>query len=282
MRPRIVTFLNELVGTELINYLVPTGLTIYVMTLVIVGWVFVKRCERLDSTKFHLLGICLFAIIGGLIGARLFYVLQHYDCYIENPLMVLNCSGGSASWGAYVGGLFGFLFYLVVAKLPILKYLDVLGSSLGLGPFIGRWACFLSGCCFGTLTTLPWGVQYPQYSSAYRKQIDMGIINEEATLSSSVHPVQIYASIAGLIIFFILSKIWNKYNKLPGVTFAAYWLIYGVLRFGIEFFRGDIPRFTSLQLSLSQIICLLLISFSTIGILYLLFKYQNKERLPNF
>jgi len=259
MRPRIVDFLNELWQTGLFSYLVPTGTTLYLACVLTVALVFIHRCERTGLSASDAVYLSFLTIITAAIGSRIFYLLQHLPYTVNNPSVILGC-GGTASWGAYFGGIGFFIFYLYIKNLPILPYLDVLGSSLGLGPFIGRWSCFMNGCCFGTITDIPWSVKFPKYSHAYEMHIKNGLIDGNSLLSEAVHPVQIYSSLATFIIFIIISWFWKKYRKHPGLTFIIYALIYCTTRFGMEFFRGDVGRYGALDLTLSQFICLIVIT----------------------
>ncbi|MCK6622218.1 MAG: prolipoprotein diacylglyceryl transferase [Calditrichaceae bacterium] len=283
MRPRIIHFLTDLFDSHYVNYFVPTASIIYITALSAVAWLFIHRCKSSGLPKNVARGAILVGILAAIVGARLFYLLQHFDNTLQHPELILRFSGGTASWGAYLGGVTAFLLYLRKAKTHRLNYLDVLGSVFGIGPFIGRWACFLNGCCYGTPTNLPWGIQFPQNSFAYNAHLREGLINSADTLSLSVHPVQIYGSILAIIIFFITSYFWKKYSKFPGLTFLFYWLIYGVLRFFNEFFRGDVPRYTDLHLTHSQIIIIFIISGACLGITYLFkVKRNGLNRTYNF
>lgn len=283
MRPRIIDFLLQQFHTSYVIYLIPKGIVIYIVAISIVFWLFVKRCENSGLSKYYSLGIGIIAICSGIVGARVFYLLQHLDTVLVTPGLMFKLGPGTASWGAYIGGLLGFIIYVKIKKLDTLKYLDVSGSTLGLGPFIGRWACFLNGCCFGSPTSLPWAVRYPSNSFVYQSQLGTGMISKEESLSLPVHPVQIYSSLAGLLLFFLLTIFWKKHRIYPGVTFLTYWAIYCMLRFGDDFFRGDHNQYFIFNLSLSQIICLIIILIA----LFLICKRSNifkagEIRISNF
>jgi phosphatidylglycerol:prolipoprotein diacylglycerol transferase len=258
MRPRVVEFLNELCNTQLFTYLVPSGTTIYLASVLTVALVFIKRCERTGLSASHALYLSIFTAMAAAFGSRIFYLLQHISSTLANPLVIFYC-GGTASWGAYLGGIGFFIFYLFIKNIPIRPYLDVLGSSLGLGPFIGRWSCFMNGCCFGSTTHVPWSVRFPKYSQVYQLQVNNGLIDYNSSLSEAVHPVQLYESLTTLVIFLILSWFWKKNRDNPGLTFLTYVLMYCITRFVIEFFRGDVDRYSPLNLTVSQFICLIII-----------------------
>lgn len=233
-----------------------------------------RRCQVAGLSTYHALRAIVLAIVGAIVGAHVFYLVQHLKYVIDHPHLILNVTRGTASWGAYLGGIFCFSLYLRKQRLSIMSYADVLASSLALGPLIGRWSCFLNGCCYGTLSNLPWAVAFPKYSTPYREHLKLGLIQPDATLSLSVHPVQVYSSLAALIIFFLISKFWLCYRNKPGLTFAAYWLLYCVIRFGIEFLRGDVDHYG--RLSLSQIICLIIIVLASAGISTMLSIYKKR------
>jgi len=231
----------------------------HVLALTVVMWIFVRRSENTGLSAYHALGAAILGMVGGLLGARILYLLQHFQYTISNPKVLFDLAGGTISWGAYLGGLCGFLFYLRMKNLQVFRYADILGASLGLGPFFGRLACFLNGCCYGTQSTLPFAVQYPENSYAYTAHLRAGLIGPDAVLSLPVHPVQIYASVAAFIIFMITSLFWAHFKDRVGATFVFYWFVYGTFRFLIEFLRGESARFGILNLTMSQYICILLV-----------------------
>jgi phosphatidylglycerol---prolipoprotein diacylglyceryl transferase len=92
------------------------------------------------------------------------------------------------------------------------------------------------------LSDLPWAVQYPVGSYAYYAHLNKGLISSADMLSLPVHPDQLYCVLKGMILFIIFSVLWEKDLFKPGVLFFLFWMSYAVLRFIIEFFRGDEKR----------------------------------------
>jgi phosphatidylglycerol:prolipoprotein diacylglycerol transferase len=276
MRPRIVDFLVNLTGFQAVNYLVPTGATIYIIAIGTVCLVFYNRCRRANLPHKHALRVSIATILSAIIGVRLFNMLETLITAGEIPHSWFSLGGGTTSWGAYFFGFGAFCLYLVYNRQPLLRYADIFGASLGLGPFIGRWACFFNGCCYGKLSELFWSVRYPQYSPAYNAQWKAGLIDLELPFSLPVHPFQLYASLAALFIFIVASKIYLRYKEKPGITIVSYGLLYGLVRFLVEFFRGDVPRYTSLALTLGQVVCTIVVIISA-GSLWLL---QKRYRIP--
>ena len=269
MRPRIVNFLENLYEMPSINYFVPTGRILYIAALSAIVLFFIHRCKQTGLPGNIAWGAILFGILGAMVGARGFYLVQHLGYTLEHPESIWRLGGGTVSWGGYIGGLLCFLFYLRKEKALLLNYLDVLSSVLGLGPFIARWACFLNGCCYGRPTDFPWGVQFPQNSFAYNTHLKAGFIERHDFLSLSVHPVQIYSSVAGIFLFLITTYLWKRYREISGFTFLFYWLMYGIIRFVIEFFRGDGTRYTDFNLTFAQLIILIILPAVIAGFIYL-------------
>ncbi|MHC4431443.1 MAG: prolipoprotein diacylglyceryl transferase [Planctomycetota bacterium] len=113
----------------------------------------------------------LYSLIGGVVGARLFFVIHYFDQFAERPLEVFFIwQGGLELLGGIVLAVAVILFYLIYHKLPLRKYLDILAVGLMLALVFGRIGCFLNGCCYGKPTELPWGVHFPYGSFAYLSQ----------------------------------------------------------------------------------------------------------------
>ncbi|MBU4305688.1 MAG: prolipoprotein diacylglyceryl transferase [Candidatus Omnitrophica bacterium] len=162
-------------------------------------------------------------IFCGLIGGRLFYVFLNKDFYFNAPLEVFKLyKGGLVFHGSFFLGLLCAVFFIKKHRLPFLKTMDVLALFLPLAHAFGRMGCFLNGCCYGRVTDLPWGVVFP------------GAV-------FPVHPVQLYAVFFLISIFSVLVLI-GKRKQFDGQIISVYLILYGVVRFGLEFFRGDNPK----------------------------------------
>jgi len=115
----------------------------------------------------------LYSLIGGVAGARLFFVIHHLDNFQEHPLEVFAIwQGGLELYGGIILALTIIYCYLRYHKLPIRRYFDILAIGLMLALVFGRIGCFLNGCCFGKPTELPWAVRFPYASFAYRSQVN--------------------------------------------------------------------------------------------------------------
>jgi len=113
----------------------------------------------------------LYSLIGGVVGARIFFVIHYWELFAGRPHEIFYIwQGGLELLGGVVLAIAVIIFYLIYHKLPILKYLDILAIGLMLALVFGRIGCFLNGCCYGKPTDLPWGVHFPYHSFAYLSQ----------------------------------------------------------------------------------------------------------------
>ena len=196
------------------------------------GVIYVYRVSRKRKIPFDpLLTLAYIMIFGGVLGARLFYVLFHLDEFKNDWLASINPfhSGqfGIAGLNLYGGfSLRLFSFYLYSEKrLPLLSTLDLFAPTVGLGLIFTRVGCFLNGCCFGTPTDLPWGVEFPNDS------IPFYIFGTE-----HLHPAQLYSSLYGLLLFLVLH--WRlKHKSFDGQVVSLLFMVEAIFRYLIEYVR---------------------------------------------
>jgi phosphatidylglycerol:prolipoprotein diacylglycerol transferase len=178
------------------------------------------------------------SLLGGLWGANLLSLLVHgWD---GGPLAAFEFVPGGKSLfgGLFVGGFAGWL-YFHYRKLPFLAYADAAVPSLAMGYAIGRLGCFLNGDDYGSLTHARWAVVFPPGTEAYQDHLNRAWISPADPWSLPIHPVQLYASLLGLVLFVLLAN-WRP--KWEGGGLCTYLVLYGVGRFSLEYFRGDFRR----------------------------------------
>jgi len=158
-------------------------------------------------------------IIGGLVGAKLLWVVEHMA---EGPLVDLLLSRGGLSWfGGFLGGLLAGLGMMQRRRLPKVAVLAAATPALAFGHLIGRIGCFLVGDDYGRPSNLPWAVAFPQ-----------GLPPTEVP----VHPTQIYEAIGLAILGWALLK-WRRQGADDRIVLGRYLVFAGTLRFSIEFIR---------------------------------------------
>ena len=116
----------------------------------------------------------LYSLITGVVGARLFYVVHHFDQFQGQGAISLFAvwKGGLELLGGVIPAIVVIFLYLRYHKLPVRQYFDILAIGLMLALVFGRIGCFLNGCCFGKPANLPWAVRFPYGSFAYRSQVE--------------------------------------------------------------------------------------------------------------
>jgi phosphatidylglycerol:prolipoprotein diacylglycerol transferase len=133
----------------------------------------IRRLSRnITPDPQYITNASLYSLIAGVIGARLFYVIHHFDEFQGRPLSVFAIWGGGLELlGGVLLAIAVIGFYCRYHKLPVRRYLDILAIGLMLALVFGRIGCFLNGCCFGKPTNLPWAVRFPYGSYAYSSQV---------------------------------------------------------------------------------------------------------------
>ena len=200
--------------------------------------------------------IGIWILVGAMIGAKVFYEFQYHGVS-QLYRAFYNWGGGLVFYGGLFGGLMGGIAYLKLIKAPLIAACDMILPYVALGGAITRVGCFLNGCCWGSPTGLPWAVSFPKGSFAYARQLKEGLIDVTAESSLPVHPTQLY-SVVGLLIVFAIMRYAYKHRRNTGQIVLLYFLLYGIMRFTIEFFRGDSAR-SVFGMTVSQTISLVLI-----------------------
>jgi phosphatidylglycerol---prolipoprotein diacylglyceryl transferase len=182
--------------------------------------------ERKDE-GFLIIGIAGFA---GLVGARLYHVLESPSEFFADPWPQLFSRFGFAWFGGFLGGLIALILLARYLKIPLLEFLDICSPAAAVGYAIGRVGCLLSGDGdYGRPTSLPWGMSFP---------------NGVVPTSERVHPTPLYEFFIWLAIAAFLWHMGKKslgLRRTQGETFCAYLILTGIARFLIEIIRIN-PR----------------------------------------
>ncbi len=229
------------------------------------------------------------AMISGLLGGRLYYVLFNLDYYLSNPSEILaTWHGGMAIHGGIIGGIIGTFIYGKIKKLNPLTLGDFAAAPLILGQALGRFGNFMNGEVHGVPTFTPWNVifsvkpQFYQWYSEYlkmpllekvnyRELVPWGLVFPTSSPAGSefpnipVHPAMLYELILNFIgflfIWFVLRK---RPNKAPGYLWWSYIIIYSFIRIFVSFFRAEDLMIFNLRAP--HLVSILLIIFSFVMI----------------
>jgi phosphatidylglycerol:prolipoprotein diacylglycerol transferase len=188
--------------------------------------------------------------IAGLVGSRIYSVLESPREFIANPAMLFSRFG--FTWfGGFLGGVVVLVFMARHFRIPFLEFMDLCSPPAALGYAIGRMGCLLSGDGdYGVPTNLPWGMSFPN-----------GIV----PTTDRVHPTPIYEFLAWVIIAAFLWRMGKKAASgagSHGEIFGAYLILTGVARFLVEFIRIN-PR-VLYGMTNAQVVSLLSIFFGAI------------------
>ncbi len=222
----------------------------------------------------------IWGLIGGLIGAHAYYIIQ-YEGILQLYRIIFFWEGGYVFFGGFLGGTIGVWLYLRKQKVPFLPCADIGAPYLALGHAIGRLGCFTNSCCWGDLCRAPWGVVFPKDSGIYDFHTTEHLLHIDDLLPLPVHPTQLYETLGLIIIFFLLRMIYHN-KQYNGQVLLWYFCLYGAWRFFDENFRGDSPHAT-FGMTASQLIALsaCLISGFIIFILYLFIVRRKNNLSPN-
>jgi phosphatidylglycerol:prolipoprotein diacylglycerol transferase len=234
-------------------------------------WLAYREATRRGENSEELLKAAEFSIIGGLVGARLYYVLFNLDYYQTQPWWRIFAvwEGGLAIHGGMIAGLLTGGTYVLLRRLPLLRYMDIIAPPVVLGQAIGRWGNFFNEEAFGRPTTLPWKLFI---SEPHRPPTMID--------SEFYHPTFLYESLWDLGVFLLLALVLrSRLSRAPGTTFLAYLGLYSIGRFWIEGLRLDSLMLGPLRIA--QVMSLVAVAVAVVGI-PLLWRRASRASPPGF
>lgn len=220
------------------------------------------------------------ALLAGLAGTRLAHILLYPSDYSwSDPIgWVAIWRGGLVFQGAIPVGFAYAWFGLKQRGLPFWVFADFVLPYLPLAQAFGRVGCFFKGCCFGMrCDALPWAIRFPKDSPAFIAHALRypELSYQTDSWSFPVHPTQLYSAVGLFMIVGTLLLVRKYWKLFDGICLPMYFILYGVMRFIVEFFRGDgNPRNLGWDiLSNQQMFCLL---FIAIGVVVFVFRYRQR------
>ncbi len=220
---------------------------------------FVFKKYNSDKNYDAIIDVAVYAVIFGLLGARLYYCLLNFQYYLHNPFEIFFFrQGGLSIHGGLIAGVLALVISSKKAKLPVLNVLDAFACGTVLGQAIGRWGNFFNSEAFGYPTDLPWKLFIP-------------IQNRPVQLMNFqyFHPTFLYESLLDICIFVILYFVMKKFAvNRAGYTLFIYLILYSCVRLFVEHFRIDSAAYVA-GIPVAQIVSVLLILLSVCGIIIL-------------
>jgi phosphatidylglycerol:prolipoprotein diacylglycerol transferase len=210
----------------------------------------------------------LWMLLAAIVGSKVLMLFTEPE-YREDPSRLISLDflrSGGVFYGGFIAAVVAGYFLIRRYKLPWWKTADAFAPGVALGNAIGRQGCFAAGCCWGKPTSLPWGVEFTEAGNKVTG-VPLGV---------HLHPTQLYESFGALLIFLFL--IWlHRRKRFSGQVILFYAVLYGVMRFTIEFFRddprGDILGLTTLTgLSTSQMLSIIV---GISGLIFLILRWRR-------
>lgn len=224
----------------------------------LIAWqVLAHLCGRVGR-RFEALGNLLVALmVSGIVGSRIAYVIEHWQTeFAAHPIDVVRIDqGGLMFYGGFILAAIVFGLWCAAKRESPLAVADLLCVAIPVGHAFGRIGCFFYGCCYGKQSASSLAVSFPRGSPAWYEQLNAGEIASSATQSLPVLPTQLFEAAANLALFAALFFVYRKFRR---GTAAAYLVGYAVIRFAMEYVRGD-PRAAVGPFSISQTISLALL-----------------------
>lgn len=234
-----------------------------------------KRMKSFGIDDDRATNVVFAGFIGALICARLYYVIMSWDQFKDDLTSVFMVrDGGLAIYGGIIGAIgIGFIA-AKINKVRFMPLLDLVGMGFLIGQSFGRWGNFFNHECYGSNTTLPWGMTSPRIQAELAAEADKILELTGVTVNplQPVHPCFLYESLWCLMGFIIL-HFYTKHRKFDGELFLIYIGWYGLGRMVIEGLRTDSLMVGHLRIS--QLVAGLCVVVSIAAIIYM----RNKIRV---
>lgn len=242
MYPNIEIF-HRSISTYLLAMIVSFVLSYLVAKKINQRYQFLPKGESLFS-------LFVLATVSGLVGAKLLFIVTQIPIMIKDTKTVIPIflDGGMVFYGGLIFGILSLLWYFKKYKIDSGKALDLFAIVIPFAHMIGRIGCFLAGCCYGKQTNAWYGMLFPYGSSTHIHGEGARVIPTQL-----IEAILLFSLFVFLFVFHRLAK-YKKYRLS-----SLYLMLYGVIRFLLEFLRGDEIRGRWLFLSTSQWISILII-----------------------
>ena len=189
----------------------------------------VRQANKEGIPSERIIDIGFYLLLSAIVGSRLLFIAVNAGYYLRHPLDVFKIwEGGLVFYGGLILAIPVAVRYIRKHNLDLWKMTDIFAPSIAIGHVLGRLGCFSAGCCYGKASSLPWAVTFT----------DPGCL---ARTGVPLHPTQLYEAAGEFLNFLILITL-RRRQSFKGQLFWTYIVLYSVLRFTVEMFRGDEAR----------------------------------------
>jgi len=237
------------------------AIALAVVAAVIIG---ARRGKKRGIAADEIYFLAPWVLLGGLVGARLFHVVDNLGYYVASPLQILQFQqGGLAIWGGLVGGSIAGIIFARVRHIPLGRLVDALVPGLLVAQIIGRFGCIINGDAYGGVTNLPWAFIYTNPNALIPANL----------FGLPTHPYPVYEIIWNAISLGVILRL-ERHFKIDGLVFLSYLSLYSIGRFALTFVRQEKILFWGLQQA--QVLAI-----ATLIVLLAVFIYIWRKARPN-
>jgi phosphatidylglycerol:prolipoprotein diacylglycerol transferase len=262
LRPYVVRWLEELTNPRLAELLAPSwftcvgfaGLVALVLTVVLARR---RGIDRATVAAIVLWGYVA-AVTAGIVVPMVIDAIVHV---FATGRIRLRWSGMTSFWG-YLAGAAAVATICRRDGVSLARIADLAVIPLGVALVLARIGCFMAGCDYGKVSSLPWAVRFPAGSPAWRDHVRAGLIPVDSPTSLAVHPTELYEAMLGFVLVAI-GLVAARRVRRDGDLFVMAAATYAIGRLGIELVRGDAERGVYAGVSSGQIFCLLVLAAIT-------------------
>jgi phosphatidylglycerol:prolipoprotein diacylglycerol transferase len=235
------------------------------------GYVVRAEFRRIGEDPEKAWDLVFMAVVGGIVGAKGYYVLLNYERLLADPVDLIFARGGLVWYGGFLLATVLVIWEIRRQKLPLRPVADTVAPALALAYAVGRLGCFFVGDDWGRPTDSWLGIAFPRGTPPTRVDVierQFGITVDPELVEKygqivPVHPTQLYEVGMSTLIFFVLWRM-RRHDHAPGWLFMVWLAMAGMERFLVEFLRAKDDRFFGM-LTLAQMISLAIAAVGVIG-----------------
>ena len=237
------------------------------------GYVLRAELRRVGEDPEKAWDFVFMAVIGGIVGAKGYYILLNWGDLVRDPVGMIFARGGLVWYGGFLLATALVIWEIRRQEMHVPSVADLMAPALALAYAVGRVGCFMVGDDWGRPTDSVFGVRFPRGTPATTVQnieqmfgitVDPALVEKYGQVVP-VHPTQLYEVGMSTLIFFVLWRM-RDHGHRKGWLFLLWLVLAGIERFLVEFLRAKDDRFFGV-LTLAQVISLAIVAFGVVGLM---------------